>query len=334
MTLITPSEAITPSDAILGIDLGGTKVAFALGDAGGRLLARFRRPTEPTGDPERDLARIAEDARRVVAEAGIAPGDLAGVGLAVPGPIDLDRGTIVNPPNLPGWGDVPIRDHLQEALGCPTHLENDANAAALAEWHFGAGQGTRHMVYLTMSTGVGGGLVLNGRIYRGVGVSAGEVGHIPIEWEGERCACGLHGCLEAYVGGASWTRRLAAVTPADSLVAELAGGPERARPEQVVEAARRGDAFALSEMARWNDYLARALVVLGFTLAPERVVLGTIAVAAGEKLCFEPVRRQVRQHSWPLVAEHMTICGAALGPDLPYRAGIAAALAGMEHGAD
>jgi glucokinase len=175
--------------------------------------------------------------------------------------------------------------------------------------------------------------VLNGRIYRGVGVSAGEIGHIPIEWEGLRCACGLRGCLEAYVGGRSWIQRLASITPADSLVARLAGGPEHARPEQVVEAARQGDAFALAEMARFNDYLARAIVFLGFTLAPEMVVLGTIVVAAGEELCLKPVRRQVRDHSWPLVAEHMAIRGATLGEDLPYQAGIGAALAGMDHGA-
>ncbi|MGH0037715.1 MAG: ROK family protein [Myxococcota bacterium] len=322
---------ITDRAAILGIDLGGTKIAYALGDARGGLHARHRRPTEPSGSPERDLARMIDDARTLVSEAGLAPGELAAVGLSVPGPIDLERGTLVNPPNLPGWGDVPIREAMESALGCPAHLENDANAAALAEWHFGAGQGSRHMVYLTMSTGVGGGLVLNGRIYRGVGVSAGEIGHIPIEWEGLPCACGQRGCLEAYVGGGSWIRRLAQRTPADSLVAELAGGPERARPEQVVEAARQGDAFALSEMARFNDYLARAIVFLGFTLAPEMVVLGTIAVAAGEELCLEPVRRQVRAHSWPLVAEHMAIRPASLGGDLPYRAGIGAALSGMEH---
>lgn len=317
---------------ILGVDLGGTKVAFALGDREGGLHARHRRPTEPSGDAERDLARITDDARALLAEAGASPGELAAVGLSLPGPIDLERGALVNPPNLPGWGDVPIRRHMEEAFGCPVFLENDANAAALAEWRFGAGQGSRHMIYLTMSTGVGGGLVLNGRIYRGVAVSAGEIGHMPIEWEGERCACGLRGCLEAYVGGRSWTRRLSRVTPPDSLVAELAGGADRARPEQVVEAARRGDAFARSEMARWNDYLARAIVALGFVLAPERVVLGTIAVAAGEELCFGPVRRQVRQHSWPLVGEHMVICGAALGKDLPYRAGIGAALSGLDHG--
>jgi len=323
---------ITDDSPILGIDLGGTKVAYGLGSADGRLLARHRRPTEPSGDAERDLDRIVADARELLAEAGVDSGDLASVGLSVPGPIDLERGAVIRPPNLPGWGEVPIRQRLADALGCPAHLENDANAAALAEWRFGAGRGSHHMIYLTMSTGVGGGLVLGGRIHRGLGCSAGEVGHMPIVWDGDPCVCGQRGCLEAYVGGASWSRRLGRVAPADGLVARLAkeDGREAPRPEHVVAAARQGDAFALSEMSRFNDYLARAIVQLGFVIAPEVVVLGTIAVGAGEDLCFEPVRRQVRAHSWPLVGDHMTIVGATLGEELPYRAGICAALSGEE----
>ncbi len=313
---------------LLGIDVGGTKVAFGLGDETGRLRARQRRPTEPTRDPQRDLARIVADARRLLEEAGVAPRELTAVGVSLPGPLDLERGEILNPPNLPGWKRVAVRDPLAEALGVPVHLENDANAAALAEWRFGAGRGLQHVVYLTMSTGVGGGLVLGGRLYRGVLASAGEVGHIPVEWEGEPCNCGLRGCLEAYVGGASLTRRLRAVAPADGRVAALAGGREQATPEHLVAAAREGDAFALGEMARFNDYLARALVTLGFVLAPEAVLLGTIARAAGEALCFAPLRERLRRHAWASVAERMQILPAALGEELPYLAGLCAALEG------
>jgi glucokinase len=155
---------------------------------------------------------------------------------------------------------------------------------------------------------------------------AGEVGHAPVEWDGEPCACGRRGCLEAYVGGAAWTRRLARTTPAGSRVAALAGGPGQARPEHVVEAAREGDAFALSELERYNDYLARGLTALVFVLAPELIILGTIPSAAGEELCLAPVRAQVQARVWPRLARDLRIVPSGLGPELPYLAGICVAL--------
>jgi glucokinase len=181
-----------------------------------------------------------------------------------------------------------------------------------------------------MSTGVGGGLVLGGRLVRGVASSAGEIGHLPVEWDGEPCTCGLRGCLEAYTGGAAWTRRLARITPAGSAVARHAGSPARARPEHVVAAAREGDAFALAELDRYNDYLARGLVAVAYTVAPERIVLGTIPTAAGEALCFAPLRERFRRHVWPFLAERIAIVPSALGKALPAHAGIVVALAAAE----
>ena len=315
---------------VLGIDVGGTKIAFSLAEADGTIRARDRRPTETSGNAADDLDRIAGDVQRLLEQAGVAPKDLAGVGVSLPGPLDLEQGLVLSPPNLPGWDRAPVRDHLADALGVPVHIENDANAAALAEWRFGAGRGARHVVYLTCSTGMGGGLVLGGRVHQGVAASAGEVGHMPIEWEGERCFCGLDGCLEAYVGGRAWTKRLQAITPPSSRVAALAGSPAEARPEHVVEAAREGDAFALGEMERFNDYLARGIVNLVFVLAPEVFVLGTIAVAAGEELCLGPVREKVRAHVWPFLAEGLRIVPAELGARMADYAGVVVALAELE----
>jgi glucokinase len=314
---------------VLGIDVGGTKIALSLGDEAGAIRASERRPTESSGNALDDLDRIAADARALLEKAGLAPAELAGVGVSLPGPLDLEHGLVLTPPNLPGWNRAPVRDRLAEALGVPVFLENDANAAALAEGRFGAGRGAQHVVYLTCSTGMGGGLVLGGRIHQGVAASAGEVGHMPIVWEGERCFCGLDGCLEAYVGGRAWTARLQSVTPAASRVAALAGSPEQARPEHVVEAAREGDAFALAEMARFNDYLARGIVNLTFVLAPEVFVLGTIAVAAGEELCLGPVREKVRSHVWPFLGEELRIVPAELGSRMADYAGLVIALAAL-----
>jgi glucokinase len=246
--------------------------------------------------------------------------------------MDPVRGSLIRPPNLPGWDDVPLRDLLAEALGISVHLENDANAAALAEWRFGAGRGFEDLVYLTASTGIGAGLVLGGRLHRGQGWNAGEIGHVPVEWEGLACACGLRGCLEAYVGGAAWTRRLREITPEASRVAQLAGGREQARPEHVVAAARQGDDFARAEFDRFNLYLARAIATLAFTLAPEIVILGTIPASAGEELCLTPIRRQVTALIWPILGRGLRIVPAALGSELADYAGLCAALEGLERG--
>jgi len=315
---------------LLGIDLGGTKTAFALADPDGRVLRRETRPTALSGDARTDVEHMAEVGRELLVAEGQGPDSLSGAGVSAPGPIDAARGLLMKPPNLTGWGDVPIRDWLSETLGCPVRLENDANSAALAEWRYGAGRGLSDLVYLTMSTGVGGGLILNGQLVRGQNGTAGEFGHTPLEWEGELCNCGLHGCLEAYIGGASLKRRLQATVPDESAVLALADG-DRARvsPKQLVAAAKQGDAFALAEMERFNDYLARAIVHIAFAFAPQAVVLGTIVVAAGEALSLEPVRAKVAQHVWPHQAPYMRILPAELGDELPYLAGVCAALDGQ-----
>jgi glucokinase len=315
-----------PIALYLGIDVGGTKTAFALGDGEGAILASERMPTPLSGDPAADLGVIAERCRALITGHGHAVAEVAGVGVALPSPLDAEHGVVLNPPNLPSWHGTPVRRLLEEALGRPVALENDANAAALAEFRFGAGRGVRDLVFLTMSTGVGGGLVLGGRLVRGVASSAGEIGHLPVEWGGEPCTCGLRGCLEAYTGGAAWTRRLARLTPADSAVARHAGSAAQARPEHVVAAAQEGDAFALAELDRYNDYLARGLVAVAFTVAPERIVLGTIPTAAGEALCFAPLRERFRRHVWPFLAERIEIVPSALGKALPAHAGIVVAL--------
>jgi glucokinase len=310
----------------LGIDVGGTKIALAVADAEGRVCARRRRPTEPSGDSGRDLARIAAECRELLAEAGVAPAELAAVGVALPGPIDRARGAVVAPPNLPGWRDVPVREVLERDLGVPVHIENDANAAALAEWRYGAGRGCDDLVYLTMSTGIGGGLVLGGRLYTGLGGNAGEIGHVCLIPDGEPCACGRRGCFEAYAGGASWTRRLRRAAPADGRVAALAGGREHVRPEHLVAAAREGDPWARAELERWNGFVARAIETLVYVLAPQVVVLGTIATAAGDALCFQPVRRMVAERSWPLLTGELRIVPTGLGAELPYLAAACVAI--------
>jgi glucokinase len=175
---------------------------------------------------------------------------------------------------------------------------------------------------------VGVGLILDGRLHRGHRGRASELGHAPVEWGGEPCACGQRGCLEAYVGGAAWARRLRALAPSDSRVCALAGARERVTPEHVLAAAGEGDAFALAELERFNRYLARGITTLCFAVAPQLVVLGTIAVAAGERLCFAPLRALVAEQLWPALREGLRIVPSELGERLPYYAGVCVAREG------
>lgn len=283
---------------------------------------------ENSGDWREDLACLIEDGRTLLAEWEKKTGQrLAAVGASVPGPADTVRGVLLNPPNLASWHNAAIGPALREAFGVEVRIENDANASALAEWSHGAGQGTQDMIYLTMSTGVGAGVIAGGRLWRGTHGWAGEIGHLPVEYPGVECRCGLTGCLEAYVGGNAWRSRLREVVPSGSDVLLRAGGDREAiRPEHLVSAAREGDDFACGEFERWLDYLARGIVSLVMMFDPERIVLGTIATAAGRSLCFDPLSERVKAGLWPRQAELLSIVPGALGEELPQRAGLAVAL--------
>ena len=323
--VLAETPEVTRSGTLLGFDVGGTKVAVCAADAEGRILARRRRPTASRGDVEADVRGLVADARAVLAEAGLGPDEApAFVGASVPGPLDADAEHVLRPPNLPHWDRLPLRRRLEEALGAPVRLENDANAAALAEWRFGAGRGALDLVYLTMSTGVGAGVVMGGVLQRGRDGQAGELGHVPAARDGEPCACGLRGCFEAYLGGAAWAERLAREAPADSRVRAL--GAEAPTPVHVFQAAEEGCAYALAELAGFNDILAQLCVTVSFAFAPERIVLGTIPSRADPDLCLEPVRRAVRERVWPSHREALRIEASELGDALPDHAGLAVAL--------
>lgn len=317
---------------LLGIDIGGTKVVLAVGDREGEPVAVRRLPTPLSGVWRDDLDAIAAEARSLLGSTEAAPhADLTQVGVSLPGPVDPLEGVLINPPNLPGWRDVPVAAHLAEALGTATRIENDANAAALAEARFGAGQGIADLVYLTMSTGVGGGVIAGRRLVRGAFGAAGEPGHLPIVPEGRACACGLRGCLEAYVGGNAWRDHLRGCAPASSRAVALAGGDRAAiLPEHVVAAAHEGDVWSREALEAWVDDLAQGLVSIVMLLEPRRIVLGTIAVAAGEALCFAPLRAQLAARLWPQQTERLEIVPAALGERMPERAGLAVALGDLE----
>src|SRR5262245_30323060 len=188
-------------EGILSIDIGGSKIAAAMMTRDGECLSKRKAPSMAVEGPRRMIERILEIAAQVVSESGRS---VHSAGVSCGGPLDPVAGIVLSPPNLPGWDRVPLRAMLASGLGLDSariHVENDANACALAELRFGAARGKLHAVYLTMSTGIGGGLILDGRLYRGGAFNAGEVGHQVVWPDGPACGCGQRGCLEAVASG-------------------------------------------------------------------------------------------------------------------------------------
>ncbi len=311
---------------LLGIDIGGTKAVVALARATGEILAESRLDDWSSGSWERDIEKLEAHARVLLRGVGVDPAELYALGLSAPGPLNPVTGTIMEAPNLPGWKDVPLVERFFAAFGVQALLENDANAAALAEWRYGAGQGTRNMVYLTMSTGVGAGLILDGRLYRGARFEAGEVGHMPIVRGGRACACGLYGCLEAYTGGnalAEHIREDARAGAAKAILALADGDIAKITTKHWVEAIRAGDAYACLLRDEFLDVLAQALAILILGLNPESIVLGTI-IQANPDLFLDMLRERVSERIWPSLRD-VRIDPSELGERLPAYAALSVA---------
>lgn len=298
----------------LGIDLGGTKILTALVDDQGRVLDRERMPT-PAGGPESVVAAIVDSVRTVIGRAGIALAAVGGLGVGAPGPMDPATGVVFEPPNLPGWRDVPLAEMLASHLGLLVFVENDANAAALGERWAGAGVGVDDLVYITISTGIGGGLILGGRLYHGVSGTAGEIGHMVIEPGGPRCNCGRVGCLEALASGPAIARdaRAAVQSGAPTTLSQLPG--EALTAEAVARAAWDGDPVARQIYARAAAALGVGVTNLVNLLNPAMVIIGGGVARAGE-LIFAPVRRIVREEAFERPGSAVQIVPAALGDDV------------------
>ncbi|HXG41699.1 MAG TPA: ROK family protein [Dehalococcoidia bacterium] len=297
------------------VDLGGTKVLSLVATGQGQVLAEDVRPTLAGDGPETVLRQIEGSLRAALAGAGLTPRDLNGVGIASPGPLDLAQGVVVNPPNLPGWGEFPLRRLMEERLGLPVTLENDATAAAIGEHAFGAGKGVRDMVFVTVGTGIGGGIICGGRPYRGKGGAAGELGHMVVLADGPPCGCGNRGCVEALASGTAIARRaqeLLAAGKAPGLARLLSAG-EAPTAEAVHRAALAGDEDCRELLAEAGRYLGIGLASYANVLDPELLVLGGGVLRAGEML-LGPAREALWTLALPQVRRGLRLERAVLGP--------------------
>jgi glucokinase len=299
----------------LGLDVGGTKVAGAAVDEGGRVRERAELPTLAGEGFHVSFGQVTAVARAILERARARGWRVGGVGAGFPGPLDPRAGVLHNPPNLPGWDGAQVAELLTDTLGLPVAVENDANAAALGEAHYGAGRGFSLMVYFTLGTGVGGGVVHEGRLFAGANGAAAELGHLVVQAGGEPCACGGRGCLEAYVSGPALARRLKTALARDGAAASTGdGGGGALTGEAVVEAVRRGDRVAVRVWEETMAYLAAGVVSAVHAFNPDAVVIGGGLAAAGD-LLFEPLCRLVRQQGMSYLVRDLQIMPAALGRD-------------------
>jgi glucokinase len=291
---------------ILGIDIGGTKLAGGLLTRKGRLVEFQSEPTIPGLHP--GLNQVLNMISRLLERAG-GRGNVSGVGISAPGPLDPRRGFIMNPPNLPGWHNVPLGVKVRQRFRLPTRVENDANAAGLAETLFGAARGCRDVFYATVSTGIGTGILIDRRIYHGKNGVAGEGGHVSIDHRSPwRCGCGSQGCIEALASGTAMARRarmrLGQEAEAGAILREMTrGDPEQVTAEAIAKAARAGDVLSQGVIEETALYLGIWLASMVNLLDPEAVVIGGGVSLIGAPL-FKGLRRTVRLHAYTLRCIH------------------------------
>jgi glucokinase len=297
---------------IIGLDIGGTKTAVVSGDVHGTIRHRVQFPTDPLRgfDP---VYRELCGAVRAVRAKDSAP--VAALSVSIGGPLEVLKGIIHSPPNLPGWTDIPLKQMLADEFGLPVYVEHDGNAGALAEWYFGAGRGFRNIIFITMGTGTGAGLILNGALYRGTSDVAGEIGHLRIAEHGP-ASYGKAGSLEGFASGSGIahlaTMMYPALYPAGTSVLQLH------------EAYRAGSTEAMAVFDRASLYLGRGLANLADTLNPERIILGGLGMRLTDAL-VEPARRVFAEEALPAARSVCAIVPAMLGESIGDLAALCAA---------
>ena len=316
---------------VAGVDLGGTRLRVALADRDGTIVRRRAVSTLANEGRNAVIGRVVAEIRAVLEPEPLT--ELARVAIAVPGPVDPWTGTVYRPPNLPGWGDVPLRSILEADLTIPALLGNDANLAALAECRFGAGRGLTHMVYVTVSTGVGGGVVNAGRLLLGAWGGAAEIGHMTIDLNGPRCSCGNHGCLEAMASGTAIAREAAlriATGESSVLGRRLGGALDQLDAGLVVQTAFDGDLVA-RQVVEWAGYnLGVGFANIMHLFDPQAIVVGGGVANHAWDLLAPSVERAVRERAMEAYVGRTEIRRSQLGDDVGLFGAVALALDGME----
>ena len=292
---------------ILGADVGATNTKTVLVDEQGEIFATMNRPTLARKGRDAMIERLILTLKDTVKKAGANMKDVAGVGIGFAGPLDPEKGIVFNPPNLPEWFNVPLRDILTQKLNVPVSLDNDANLVALGEYWKGAGRGAKSLVCLTLGTGVGGGIVLDGKILHGAGGIAGELGHVTVVRNGRRCGCGNRGCLEVYASSRGLVSRMQELLNRKKTVKY-----DKLTPEDIGKQALSGDKLARKAIRDTGVTLGVAIASLVNILNPDVVVVGGGISKIGD-LLLNPIREEVAKRAFPKAVEGLKIVKAELG---------------------
>jgi glucokinase len=300
----------------IGVDIGGTNMSAAvMSHDNSALLSKETIETRAQQGPEDGMKRLGDLIARVIQAANISLKDVAGIGIGCSGPVDTEKGLVQNPYTLPTWDDLPIVEILTGRFHKPILLLNDAHAAALGEYHVGAGRGSRNMIYMTVSTGIGGGLILNGQLYRSKGLMAGEIGHQSVDYDGRPCYCGARGCLEMYAAGPGIAQTAQERITPDSAIWSRVDGDKQAISARIVgEAAQAGDALALDILREAGMYLGVGIANLINILAPERIVIGG-GVMQSHAFIFPALHEHLGKQKFLVPADDIQILRAELGLD-------------------
>jgi glucokinase len=306
-----------PERYTVGVDLGGTNVKLGLVNREGRIVKRARIPTNAQAGPKRALRRIALVVRHLAREV-----EVSAIGIGAAGLIDHKQGVIRIPPNLPGWDQTPVKETIEKATGITTYVGNDVNAWALGELLFGAGIGKQNIFCMTLGTGVGGGVIANGRLVIGANHCAGEVGHTVIFPDGQMCRCGNRGCLECYVGAEYIVQRTIARVrttgpkqKARSLIRRYAGNRlDTITPKLISRAAARGDSLALDIVDEVGYYTGLGIINVAHLLDPELIIIGGGLTGFGKPL-MDAIRRTVDQRLMKFPERRLEVVFSKLGDD-------------------
>jgi glucokinase len=299
----------------VGVDLGGTAIKAGLVDPQGKILRDTTVPAEADQGPTHVIEQIAKSVHQLIDSSSYTKREYAGIGVGSPGSVDLDGGTVKYPPNFPGWTVVRLGDALHREFGFHVEVDNDANAAAVGEAKLGAGIGHKDFIMVTLGTGVGGGLILGGKIFRGTFGGAGELGHITIDHNGPLCNCGNRGCVEAYVGAKYLTRRAIQKVKRNrkSKILSLVGNNARDIDPKIISlAAQAGDATARDILAETGKYLGIGLATVVNLLDVRLIIIGGGIARAGKPL-FDPIKESVRQHVLTPMRDGLEVLPAKLG---------------------
>jgi glucokinase len=300
----------------VGMDMGGTKILAAVVDAEGQILAEAKLKTGAREGPDAIIERMAEAARQAVHKAEVHWQQVRGVGVGAPGPLDPIHGIVHRAPNLPGWQEVPLGPRLSDMLGVPVFLENDVNLGTLGEHALGAGQGTRDLIGVFVGTGVGGGLILDGRLRSGYRHVAAEVGHMIVLADGPVCGCGKRGCLESVASRTAIDRdiRLGLAAGRESLIPKLTNNRQRLTSGVLAKAWRKGDPLVTEVLGRAQWYLGLLTASLVNLIDPEMIVFGGGVIEALGEEFLAPIRVTARQYFIQQEdAEQVRIVAARLG---------------------